>query len=165
MCAVTSRKMSDCDCSKRFLVRVGRTNEYRRAKRIFDRAKFPTFMGRDTVVRAAREGGLLFFTVDGEDIGVIVNGLASAVVPEHQGHGFASAMIRYHRPNFIRVTEDFVGFHERLGYRVVGEAKQGRRFKTFVMVREDLIHLSGRIRKVVGDKCKCCPHGVHDVAP
>lgn len=153
--------VTDCDCATSFLVQVGRTSEYRRAKKIFDHAKFPTFMGRETITRAAREGGLLFFTFNGEDVGVIVNALASAVEPAHQGHGLGSAMIRYHRPNFLRSTEEFVAFHERLGYTAIGEAKQGRKFKTWVMVRSDLINLSGRIRTVVGEKCRCCPHGEH----
>jgi hypothetical protein len=151
----------DCDCARRFTVRVGRTNEYRRAKRILDRARHPTFVGRATVLRAAQDGGLLFYMVDDEDVAVtVVNArnstfLAFSIVPEHQSHGLGTAICQYLRPNFVRVITDRVPWFEARGYLSIGEPKIGRKFKTQIMVRAELRELAGRVRHVVGDHCRC----------
>ena len=151
----------DCDCATRFTVRVGRTNEYRRAKRILDRARHPTFVGRSTVLRAAQDGGLLFYMVGDEDVAVtVINArnstlLALSVIGEHQGHGLGGAILEYLRPNFARVIESKVGWFEARGYISIGEPKIGRKFKTQIMVRAKLRELAGRVRHIVGDTCRC----------
>lgn len=160
--------VNECDCSKRFLVRVGRTDEYRRAKRLFDAGTHPTFIGRSTVLRAARDGGLLFYTLSGMDVAVTVTNarnstlLAMNVHPNHREHGLGDAIVQYLRPNFVRAIDFRVAWFERRGYVSVGEPKEGRKFKTQVMVRSELRELAGRVRRVMGDQCTCHENGVHD---
>lgn len=152
---------SSCDCASRFLVRVGRTDEYRRAKRLLDQGKHPTFLGRQTVLRSAQDGGLLFYTLHGFDVAVtVVNArnstlLAMNVLPSHREHGLGCAVMEYLRPNFVRAIDNKVSWFERRGYISVGEPKQGRKFKTQIMVRAELRELAGRVRAVVGDVCRC----------
>jgi len=159
--------MTECDCSKRFLVRVGRTDEYRRAKRIFDKGTHPTFIGRSTVLRAARDGGLLFYMLGEQDVAVTVTNarnstlLALNVLPEHRQHGLGAAIVKYLRPNFVRAIDFKVDWFEGQGYLSIGEPKVGRRFKTQVMVRSELRDLAGRVRKVFGEQCSCHVNGIH----
>lgn len=159
--------MTECECRTRFLVCVGRTDEYRRAKRIFDKGTHPTFIGRSTVLRSARDGGLLFYTLDDEDVAVtVVNArnstlLALNVNPEHREHGLGNAIVQFLRPNFVRAIDFRVEWFERRGYLSVGEPKMGRKFKTQVMVRSELRELAGRVRRVVGDRCTCHVNGIH----
>lgn len=153
-----------CACATHFEVTLGRTTDYRRCKRILDRAHFPAFVGRDTVRRSAQDGGLLFFTYEGEDAAVAVmnarnsTALALAVLPTHQGHGLGSAIVEYARPNFRRVTTEFVPYFQARGYSPIGEPKQGRKFATQIMVRTELLGLAGRVSRVLGDadgSCSC----------
>jgi GNAT superfamily N-acetyltransferase len=152
---------NDCDCAHRFLVRVGRTNEYRRAKRILDQARHPTFVGRQTVLHAAQDGGLLFYTLDDQDVAVtVVNArnstfIAFSIIPAHQSHGLGTAIVEYLRPNFVRVITEKVPWFEQRGYLSIGEPKIGRKFKTQIMVRMELRDLAGRVRHVIGDSCRC----------
>lgn len=150
-----------CNCARRFMVSVGRTDEYRRAKKILDKAKHPTFVGRSTVLRCARDGGLMFYTLDGEDVAVTITnarnstGLVFSVLPAHQGHGLGTAIYSYLRPNFIRVITEKVPWFERIGYVSIGEPKIGRKFKTQIMVRAEVRELAGRVRHIFGDTCHC----------
>lgn len=159
--------MNECDCSKRFLVRVGRTDEYRRAKKIFDKGTHPTFIGRSTVLRAARDGGLLFYTLGDQDVAVTVTNarnstlLALNVDPAHREHGLGAAIVSYLRPNFVRAIDFRVDWFETQNYLSIGEPKVGRRFKTQVMVRAELRELAGRVRSVIGEQCTCHVNGIH----
>jgi len=153
--------MPYCDCARRFTVRVGRTDEYRRAKHLLDIGKHPTFIGRQTMLRAAQDGGLLFYQVDGKDVAVtVVNArnstlLALNVNPVHREHGLGNAIVQYLRPNFVRAIDFRVDWFERRGYVSIGEPKVGRKFKTQIMVRGELRELAGRVRHIVGDECRC----------
>jgi GNAT superfamily N-acetyltransferase len=150
-----------CDCATGFVIRVGRGNEYRRAKRLLGVGRHPVFVGRDVVRRNALDGGLLFAVVDGADAAVaLVNTKNSTLLvlnvhPAHRGHGLGAAFLAYLRPNFARVIENRVEWFARLGYIAVGEPKQGRTFATQVMVRAELTELAGRVRDLLGDRCRC----------
>lgn len=156
-----SAPMADCDCAHRFTVHVGRTDEYKRAKRVLDLARHPTFVGRSTVLRAAQDGGLLFYRFADQDVAVtVINArnstfLSFSIVAAHQSHGLGTAILEYLRPNFARVITDHVAWFEKRGYLSIGEPKVGRKFKTQVMVRAELRELAGRVRHAVGDSCHC----------
>lgn len=139
-----------------FEVIVGRESDYRRAKRIFDKAKHPTFIGPGMVAQLARNGGLLFFVVDSIDSAVaLVNTRqcslqALSVIPSMRGNGLGGAVVRFLKTNFARVTETAVPWFERQGYQSIGKLKSGRSLKTQVMVKATLIPLAGRLRAILG---------------
>ena len=142
---------------------LGRETEYDRAKAILNVGRHPTFIGRELVGRCARNGGLLFFTVNGEDAAVvIVNPKISAlnvlcVLPRFRSMGVGRQIIGFLRPNFVRAVEGAVPYFERLGYVGFGRWKQGRTLRTRVMVRGELRSLSGRLAQLEtnSDKRPC----------
>lgn len=158
---MTADPFAGCDCARRFLTRVGRCNEYARAKTLLNQGRHPAFIGRSTYDRCARDGGALFFTVGTTDVAVaLVNAknstlLALNVHPEHRGHGLGAAVIQFLRPNFARVIDTKVDWFTTRGYLPVGAPKQGRTHQTQVMVRSELRELSGRVSQLVGDRCRC----------
>ena len=160
---MVSDERAMCDCATAFTMRVGRADEYRRAKTLLNTARHPTFVGRGQMHRWADEGGLLFAQYHGEDVAVCVMNTRNStfvvfsVIPEHQSHGLGGALLRYLRPNFARVIDYRVAWFERNGYVSLGEPKQGRKYATQIMVRADLVGLSGRIRSIRGSggSCSC----------
>lgn len=131
-----------------------KSTEYRRFKHVLNAAKHPTFIGRQQVASAIRNGGGLVFTFEGEDVAVaLVNPRLNVIVvlsvtASHQGHGMGSAVLKYLQANFARVVESAAAFFERNGYVKIGELKQGRKLRTQIMVRKDLIGLAGRIARI-----------------
>ncbi len=148
-----AKELSECRCSISFEVKLGRSSEYRRFKAVLDAGKHPTFIGRQTVERHAINGGLLFFQIDGKDVaGALVNPrfnnlMVLNVVPEHRSHHLGSAIVRYLNCNFARVIQNKITFFKRLGYTSIGKMKKGRRFKTQIMVKSELIHIAGKLQK------------------
>lgn len=130
---------------------IGAPNEYRRAKKLFDLGRHPTFIGHTMVERNARNGGLIFFVFDGQDVGVrVLNartavGLALTIHPDHRGHGLGTAILKYMMLNYVRVLESAVPWYEQRGYCCVGEWIQGRKLRTRVLVREGLFDVAGRV--------------------
>ena len=57
-----------CDCASRFQVVIGDDASYDRAKKLLNAGRHPTFIGRDTVCRNARNGGLLIFRWQDSDV-------------------------------------------------------------------------------------------------
>ena len=106
--------------------------------------------------RKAKNGGCFRFQFAGSDIATaIVNPrlnilLALAVVPEHQGHGLGTAILRYLACNFARVESRAVPFFERNGFIAIGELKKGKTLYTQIMVRASLIPLAGRVARIYG---------------
>jgi GNAT superfamily N-acetyltransferase len=133
---------------------LGRETEYARAKGLLNAARHPTFIGRHTVTRAAKNGGMHFWQVDERDIAVsIVNAkisslLVLSVLPSMRGQGVGRHIVGYLKPNFVRSLESAVPFFERLGYVGFGTWKQGQRFRTRIMVREGLRGLAGRFAQL-----------------
>lgn len=154
--------MSDsCGCAHRFTIRIGRTTDYNPAKKLLNQGRHPAFIGRSTFDRCARDGGALFVVLDDIDVAVaLINAknstlLALNIHPQHRSHGLGRALMSYLRPNFARVIDDKVDWFASVGYLAIGEMKQGRRRGTQIMVRAELRELTGRIRQVVGDVCRC----------
>lgn len=138
-----------------FTVSIGRIDEYKRAKTILNRGNHPAFIGHSPVERNAENGGLLFFQIEGEDAAVaVVNARKSIlivfnVLPKFRGSGLGKQIIEYLRPNFARVVESAVPFFIKCGYEPLGEMKMGQSLKTQIMVRSNLLGLSGRLRAVL----------------
>lgn len=156
------RQAPHCDCARRFRVVPGDEGEYRRTKSVLNRGRHPTFVGRDTVERQAKNGGLLFVTVSGDDLAVaVVNAktgvlLVFNVVPEHRSHGLGRAVINHIIPNFVRAVEHAVPWFERLGYQAVGDWIEGRSLRTRVLVREQLFALAGKLQGLdAAGKLRC----------
>lgn len=154
--------MSDCGCSTGFLVRLGRPDEYDRAKRVLDQGRHPGFIGRTSLGRWAVQGGLAFATWEDTDAAVVILNprnstlMALNVPPAHRGHGLGRALLAYARPNFARVIEAKVPWFTACGYTPIGNLKQGRSLNTQIMVRAELIDLAGRVHDRIGDRCRCC---------
>lgn len=140
----------------KFWVRHGQSRDAKEFKKILDRGKHPTFIGPDNIKAAARNGGICFAMVEDDVCAVaLVNPRVSQlnvlnVVPNHRGHGIGKAFLAYLACNFARVVEDKVPFFKSCGYIPIGEMKQGRTLKTQIMVRENLLSLAGRVRKILG---------------
>jgi len=111
-------------------------------------------------MRNASNGGLFFFRVGGDDAAVaLVNPrrntlLVLNVLPQCRHSGLGAWIVRWLEVNWIRALEDTVSWFEKLGYRKVGRPKQGRRLRTQIMVREDLLTLSGRLQQLKFDESK-----------
>lgn len=155
-------KADACSCALDFVPRVGRAHEYHQLKRVLDRAYFPTFIGRQSVQMQVPNGGVTLYEYAGDTIGATVINVnlgilnVLAVVPEHQGHHLGRAILAYTRPNFARVIEQKVGWFEAHGYTSLGAMHMGRRFRTQVMVRGELMQLAGRARRLLMGSCGCC---------
>jgi len=140
-----------CECGLAFEVETGKVTEYRRAKNLLNAGKHPAFIGRDTVTKNARNGGLLFFLHAGIDCAVaVVNPrrnvlLVLNVIPSHRGHGLGTAAVKYMQCSFVRAIESKVPYFEAIGYTSIGDWKQGRTFKTRIMVKNGLMQLAGRV--------------------
>jgi GNAT superfamily N-acetyltransferase len=143
----------ECECAKRFVVRLARGEDYKEFKRILNRAKYPAFIGRELMAHNANNGGALFYEFQNEVIAVsLLNPhysilLALGIVPEHRSHGLGTAIFNFLVPNFVRVVEHNVPWVAHLGYRAVGKLKRGVKFNTQVMVREALFDLADNLQK------------------
>ena len=144
-------------------VELARPDEYQRAKRLFNQGRHPAFIGRDTLARAASQGGLLFLRDDagGRDIAVALIGmrngtlLAFNVHPDYRAFGVGSWFLRYLTPNFARVVEFAVPWFERNGYVRLGALKKGRSLNTQIMVRRGLLTVAGKLSRTHGRRCPC----------
>lgn len=145
-------RKSSCDCAESFV--VIQTSDYRRVKAILNQGRHPTFIGRQQVLCAARNGGVLVFCHAGKDVAVaLVNPRLNVltvlcVLPLHRRHGLGSACLTYLQCSFARVLEAAVPFFERNGYVSVSKLKRGRSLNTQVMVRKDVMELAGRISRI-----------------
>lgn len=106
------------------------------------------------VERYATNGGLMFFQVDGQDSAVVILNtrlsclIALNIRPMHRGHGLGAAILDMLMPNFIRSTEKAVPYFRKFDYVPIGELKPGYSLNTQILVREKLITLAGRIRRI-----------------
>ena len=147
-------RSTTCRCAENFQVACAKSTEYARIKSLLNRGKHPTFIGRQLVMTATRNGGAFVFSLDGEDLATaIVNPklnclLVLNVVPSHRSHGLGAAILRYLQCNFARVLESAVPFFERNGYTSRGKMKTGKRLKTQVMVKSTLLTLAGRVAAI-----------------
>jgi hypothetical protein len=138
-----------------YSVEVGRVSDvdYRRAKLILNKGKHPTFVGKSLIERCATNGGLLFFRINSDDVGVAAVNVRRSVLlvmnilPAYRSMGLGMVMLDYIKPNFIRAVESAVPWFEQRGYKSIGAWKQGRKLRTRVLVRENIINLAGRLRR------------------
>jgi GNAT superfamily N-acetyltransferase len=141
-----------------FVAHQGRGHEYSRAKAILNIGKHPTFIGRDLYATSSRNGGAMFFTVDGRDAAVaLINPrtnclLVLCVAPAFRGRGLGQAIVAYLQVSFARVIESAVPFFERCGFVGLGEPKMGKRWKTQIMVLKRLRELAGRVSLILADR-------------
>jgi len=156
-----------CECATRFKIEMGRREDYRRGKKLLNASRHPVFVGRRQAFECADQGGMLFATYEGEDVGLCyIRPKTStlwviSIMPGHQGHGLGAAVLNYTAPNFARVIEDVVPWFEARGYTAIGRWHQGRRYRTKVMVRNGLMELSGRVAARIGDRCRCTDPAHH----
>ena len=149
-------KKNKCDCSQSFDVILGRVDDYKAFKKALDKSRYPTFVGRNMYSRCASNGGAFFYVFNDNNIAVsLINPhhgvfLALGVIREHQSHGLGKAITNFLAPNFVRVIGKNIPFFEALGYKSIGEPKQGIKLKTQLMVREKLLSLAGRLSSVWG---------------
>jgi GNAT superfamily N-acetyltransferase len=147
---------NNCDCQSKFEIKLARGEAYGAFKKVLNIGKHPTFIGRSTFERASNNGGALFYEFDGEIVAVtLINPhygilLVMNVVPKHRGHGLGEAILNFLMPNFIRALDSKVEWFEKRGYKKIGKPKQGRRFQTQLMARQNLFNLAGRLNKVWG---------------
>jgi protein gp37 len=106
----------------------------------------------------ARNGGLLIFQHDGEDLAVALLNprlnvlLVLNVLPSHRRHGLGQAVIEYCRPTWVRALEAAEPWFKARGFVPIGAKKQGRSLRTQVMVKQELLKLAGRVSRVLGEK-------------
>lgn len=145
---------TDCGCARGFRLEQGRAADARRAKRALDVGKHPAYLSVARLESASRKGGVFYAVFDGMDLGVAVirpavsSLTALNIHPEHRSHGLGGALLRWVAPNWARVIESAVPWFEQHGFEAIGPPRQGRRHKTFVMVRSDLIRLAGRLDRL-----------------
>lgn len=134
---------------------MARSDEYARAKAILNVGRHPTFVGRSMYAASVRNGGGTFFTVDGRDAAVSLVQprtnclLVLCVAPAFRKAGLGQAIVAYLSVNFARVIESAVPFFERCGFVSIGEMKQGKRWKTQIMVLGSLRQLAGRVSRIL----------------
>lgn len=125
------------------------TADYDRVKRIMSRARHPTFIGRDQVDRQTKNGGVIVWTMGGEDVAVSIVDvrrsclLALSVI--RQGVGIGSRVMTYVRPNWARVIDTKVEWFAKNGYTPVGRPMKARTLTTQIMMRNGLRSLGERI--------------------
>lgn len=151
---------------------LGRENEYERAKRLLNAGHHPTFIGRNQISRQAKQGGLIFASVaekkEKTDAAVALINVRNSTLmvlnvhPKFRSMGVGGEFLRFLRPNFARVVESAVPWFQKQGYLSVGALKQGRTLRTEVMVRAELVELSGKAWRVYSQGCPCaqeeCAH-------
>jgi len=104
---------------------------YDRAKKVFDRAKHPGFVGRELFFRCATRGKAVLAVVDGVDVGVALISEADklqalSVIVKAQGAGIGAAIVRHLRPKYVSALGEKTAWFERLGYRASGAPRIGR---------------------------------------
>jgi len=148
------QKTSYCLCRTEGVIRVGKSDDYTLFNKALNRGRHPTFIGREMYRRFSRNGGAIFLIYQEDVIAVaLVNPRNSCLMvlnvnPNHRDHGLGSFMIGYLMCNFARVITSAVPFFEKNGYKKLGVPFQGRKLQTWVMVRESLIELSGKMKRV-----------------
>lgn len=137
-----------------------RSCEYRRFKRILNRAGHPTFIGRSSFETNAREGGAVVLTDTNKRVDVAAalmktrthTLMALSVIKSYQGMGIGGLLIDYMMPHWVRALESKIGYFEKLGYVSVGEMKIGRSLNTQIMVRSNLLLVAGRVSRILNSR-------------
>ena len=143
-----------CQCAKAFEVHGLKSTEYQRLKNVLNAGRHPTFIGRMQMQQTARNGGVVVFSYQGQDVAAaLVNPRLNVltvlcVAPAHRNHGLGAAILTYLQANFARVLESAIEYFVRQGYVAIGDIKQGRTLSTQIMVRKDLMNLAGRIASI-----------------
>lgn len=125
------------------------TTDYDRTKRVLNKARHPAFVGREQLTRWADNGGVIVWTMDGDDVAVSIvdtkRSVLMALSVVRQGEGIGARIIDYIRPNWARVVSGKVSWFERRGYECVGRPTKGATLETQLMVRKGLRALGSRV--------------------
>ena len=138
-----------------YKVIICRIDEYKRVKKMLNLGKHPTFIGQNLFYGAALNGGAFIFQLNSQDIAVsLVNTrknilLVLNVLPKYRSLGVGKWILNFIKPNFARVLETTIPYFEKNGYIAIGVLKSGRSLNTQIMVKSNLIDLSGRLRKIL----------------
>ena len=117
--------------------------DYDRAKKVFDRAKHPGFVGRELFFRCASAGVACVAVIDDVDTGialVVKDKLqALSVIVSAQGSGAGTALMARLRPKWVNAIGERIAWFEKRGYEPFGAAKVGQNGKhaTQLMQRRD----------------------------
>lgn len=142
------------------------SDQYVIFKRVLNQSRFPTFVGIETYIRCAREGGAFaLFECDEISAAALVKTKNStlmclSVLKNRQKVGIGSFFVNFLKPNWIRAVESAIPFFESLGYISVGDLKQGRSLKTQIMVRSDILSLGDRVR-IIGRNINGTQEKIH----
>lgn len=142
-----------------WLPQLGRAADYSRVRRLLDAGRHPSFIGPAKVEEVANRGGLHLAVVGQSDAALaLINARASLIAlcvhPDFRGHGLGGEFLAYLSPNWARVIEGTVPWFAARGFTPVGALKQGRKLRTQVMVRSDLIGLAGRLDRALAARVK-----------
>lgn len=125
------------------------TTDYDRVKRVMTKARHPTFIGREQVTRSAVNGGVLVWTMDGEDVATSIvdtrRSVLLALSVARPSEGIGGRVLQYIRPNWARVVAHKVDWFSRHGYECVGRRTKGKTLETQIMVRRGLRSLGARV--------------------
>lgn len=117
--------------------------EYERAKKVFDRAKHPGFVGRELFWRCATTGVACIAVIEDVDTGIALVAKdklqALSVIVAAQGSGAGTALMARLKPKWVNAIGERVAWFEKRGYRPYGAARVGQNGKhaTRLMERID----------------------------
>lgn len=135
-------KLERLDCEE------GNLAHYKRMRALLHRSQHPAFMGPDQMARCIKNGGHVWiYTVAGEDVATLwtepqkthpgeQHGFVLSVVREWKRRGLARRILAEDGPRFGRGTDDVLGFFEDCGYRVIGPAKQHKKYLVYPLSRD-----------------------------
>jgi GNAT superfamily N-acetyltransferase len=102
-------------------------DDYDRAKTVLNRAKHPSFVGRELYYRCATAGTCTIAVLDGVDVGVALvtkdKLQAMSVITAAQGRGVGAQLLARVKPRWVNAIAEKAPWFEARGYRRVGEAR------------------------------------------
>lgn len=134
------------------------TVDYARFKRVLNRARHPTFIGRGQFQNNSNDGGAIVWVLMDEtsqrDVAAslvdVKRSCLIALSVAEPGMGLGAKIMEYLRPNWARVISTKVEWFERRGFKCVGRPMKSRALTTQIMVRNDLKSLGSRVRLLRG---------------
>lgn len=124
-------------------------SQYRRVKRVLDRAQHPEHLGPARYTRCLERGGdVLLFSCGDEDVATMwmdphpehtgeFVGYVLSVIKAWQARGIARRVLTEHGPKYGRVTDPLLGFFADCGYQISGPPDWSqRRYVTYPVSRE-----------------------------
>lgn len=114
--------------------------DYDRAKKVFNAARHPGFVGRELFFRCSTTGRSVVAVMDGVDVGValVARGKlqAMSVVAKAQGGGVGGRLLAHVHPRFASVIAERVEWFKKRGYKTVGSPSVGQSGKHITQLME-----------------------------